>query len=113
MNVAVFDWPWSVIHWSSGFVIGVLLTVFLRKVKAGKFWSSGLGLLVLWELVEITLRYLDIHAHETVAPLKQAVASFAFAPESIANIIGDLAIGSAGLWYARRLKQRISRLVSR
>ncbi len=103
INAAVFDWPWSGIHWLSGFVIGVLLILFLKIIKPGRFWSLGFGLLLLWELVEITLRYLDVHAHEAIAPLKQTVGGFAFAPESTANIVGDLAIGSLGLVLGRRL----------
>lgn len=109
INVAVFDLPWSVIHFISGVTIGAILVGFVRLQPHRKFWSVGVGLLVLWELVEITLRYLDVHAHAVVAPLKQAVAGFAFAPETTLNIIGDLIIGSIGLmlgsWAIRQLQK--------
>ncbi len=107
INVAVFDWPWSLVHWVSGFTIGAILATFVWLRPPRRFWVSGVGLLVLWELTEMTLRYLDVHAHDAVAPLKQAVSGFAFAPESSANTIGDLIIGAVGLEFGRRLGRKL------
>lgn len=97
----MFDWPWSGIHWLSGFIIGVILVFSLNITRQRKFWSIGLGLLILWELLEITLRYFDVHAHQSIALLKQAMGGFAFAPETTVNSIGDLIIGSVGLLVGR------------
>ncbi|MBI2984994.1 MAG: hypothetical protein HYY50_05230 [Candidatus Kerfeldbacteria bacterium] len=109
VNEAVFDWPWSGIHSASGLFIGLLLVV-IWNPKAGRFWMIGVSLLVLWELAEITLRYLDVQAHEFVAPLKQAVGGFAFAPETPANVFGDLVIGFFGLMIGRAaIAQRSNR----
>lgn len=97
INEAVFDWPWSGIHLASGFFIGLTLAILIPKRRPGRFWFFGGGLLVLWEVVELTLQYLDLHAHDAIAPFKEVVGGFAFAPETVANLIGDLMIGSFGL----------------
>lgn len=103
VNIAMFDWPWSGIHFLAGLLIGLLLG-FVRGWRPTKrFWVIGLGALVLWELVERTLRFLNIHAHTFIAPLKASVASFAFGEETIANSLGDLMIGSLGLYIGRTL----------
>lgn len=109
INVAMFDWPWSGIHFMSGFLIGALLAVLINKQRPGRFWTFGEGLLVLWEIVEKTLRYLDAHAHEAIAPFKQAVAGFAFAPETVANTTGDLIIGSVGIATSLFLVKTLTR----
>ncbi len=101
INVAMFDWPWSGIHLASGLVIGTILATIAWSRPSRRFWITGVGLLVLWELVEITLRFLDAHAHAAIAPFKRSVAGFAFAPETALNILGDLVIGSVGLWIGR------------
>lgn len=101
VNVAMLDWPWSVIHGLSGLVIGVMMMTVWPTISRWRFFSVGFGLLVLWEIVEILLRFFDAHAHLAIAPLKQAVGGFAFAPETTLNIFGDLVIGSAGLVVSR------------
>lgn len=68
-----------------------------------------MGLLALWEIFEKTLQYLDVHAHQTIAPFKQAVGGFAFAPETAANTTGDLIIGAVGTLIGLILMRRIAR----
>lgn len=109
VNQAMFDWPWSVIHLTSGLLIGALLLALIDQRRPGRFWTVGAGLLVLWEIVEKTLQYLDVHAHQSIAPLKQAVGGFAFAPETIANTTGDLIIGTVGMLIGLILMRQIVR----
>lgn len=112
INVAMFDWPWSGIHFASGFLIGLVLAIILKRRQARPFWLIGVGVLGFWEIVERTLRYLDVHHHQAIAVFKASVAGFAFAPETVANTSGDLIIGALGLWIGRttiqvmRLKHR-------
>lgn len=98
VNQAAVDWPWSVIHVGSGVAIGLVLISVMRAPGYRQFWLAGMGLLILWELVEVSLRLLDMHAHEFIRPLKQAVHGFAFDQESPGNILGDLVVGGLGLW---------------
>jgi len=107
INVAMFDWPWSGIHFISGLLIGLALAIFFSKNLVRRFWLAGIGLLVLWELVEKSLGYFDQYHHQFIAPLKQAVSGFAFAPETIANTVGDLIIGSVGLWLGLVVVRKI------
>ena len=105
--MAVFDWPWSAIHFTSGTIIGAIL-FFSAKIRGSWTpWVIGFSLLALWECVEVTLFFLDVHAHETIAPLKRAVSGFGFAPETTTNIIGDLLIGVAGLWTGQRIGRKL------
>lgn len=128
INIAMFDWPWSGIHFLSGLVAGLVLSAvsFLHPRRSSslspirlevhgrgvgvedQFWTAGLTVLILWELTEITLRYLDGHAHQAIRPLKDAVGGFAFAPETHLNTLGDLVIGSIGLWLGRWVMSRRS-----
>ncbi|MEK7537343.1 MAG: hypothetical protein AAB619_00010 [Patescibacteria group bacterium] len=109
INQAMFDWPWSGIHLVSGLCIGALLAILVYQRRPGRFWTVGVGLLVLWEIVEKTLQYFDVHAHQAIAPLKQAVSGFAFAPETVANTTGDLIIGAVGTLIGLILMRRIAR----
>lgn len=108
INVAMFDWPWSIIHLMSGTLIGLLLALILRRPRPRTFWWVGVGLLVIWEKYEWLMHYLDVHHHTVIAAYKTAVDSFAFAPETWVNILGDLIIGSVGLaagrWVIRQLR---------
>ncbi len=106
LNQAALDWPWSFVHTLSGIAIGWILANTVRWRPTRTFWVSGIGLLVLWELVEVVLRLLDQHAHQAIAPLKHAVHSFAFAQESLTNSLGDLVVGTLGLWIGRQLTGR-------
>lgn len=108
INEAMFDWPWSAVHLLSGTLIGAGLSVIMRR-RARRYWVVGIGLLALWELFEGALRYLDVHAHEAVAPLKSAVLGWFFAHESPANVVGDLLIGSLGLLIGRALLRTVLR----
>ena len=101
VNEAMFDWPWSGIHFVSGLLIGLVLVTWPRTRFMKRFWFTGIGLLILWELFEFTLRTLDIYAHEAVAPLKQTMAGWFFAKENLVNVIGDIVIGVSGLWLSR------------
>lgn len=103
INVAMFDLPWSYVHLASGLTIGAILATIVWVRRPNRFWLNGMALLVIWEMTEMTLRYLDVHAHEAVAPLKQLVGGFAFGPESTANTTGDLIIGAVGLEIGRRM----------
>jgi hypothetical protein len=102
----MFDWPWSAVHLLSGILLGSGLSLIFRRWTARKFWLSGLVLIVAWELFEGMLRYLDANAHEAIAPFKRAVAGFAFAVESPANVSGDLLIGALGLALGRFVRFR-------
>ncbi len=104
INQAMFDWPWSVVHLLSGGLIGSVLALTFPRWSRRRFWSVGVALLIAWELLEVTLRYLDAHAHEAMAPFKAAVAGFAFAVESPLNILGDLIAGSVGLALGRTIR---------
>jgi len=99
INQAMFDWPWSGIHFVSGLLIGLALAILIKRANNKLFWIIGVGLLGAWELIEISLHYLDVHAHDFIAPLKESVAGFAFAPETVTNLIGDLLMGSVGLLF--------------
>ncbi|MBI5467393.1 MAG: hypothetical protein HY975_04250 [Candidatus Kerfeldbacteria bacterium] len=109
INVAMFDWPWSIIHLMSGTLIGLLLAVSFRLARRQTFWWTGIGLLAVWELYEWLMHYLDVHHHAVIAAYKTAVDSFAFAPETWVNITGDLIIGSVGLGFGRWIVRRIIR----
>lgn len=101
VNIAMFDWPWSGIHFLSGLCVGLMLGFVRGWRPTRRFWTIGILVLVIWELIERTLRFLDIHAHDTIAPFKASVASFAFGEETWANTIGDVIIGSVGLLFGR------------
>lgn len=99
----MFDWPWSGIHWASGLCIGAVLAILIKRRQTELFWSVGFGVLVLWEVVEKSSHYFDVHAHQAVAPLKLAVGGFAFAPETAINTLGDLIIGATGLFIGQQV----------
>lgn len=101
LNVAVFDWPWSGIHFMSGATIGLLGTWWSLTRPTRRFWSVGLSLLAVWEVYEATLRYLDTHHHQFIAGFKATVMEFAFGAESGWNVAGDLLIGIAGMALMR------------
>ena len=103
VNIAMFDWPWSGIHFTSGLLIGLMLGFVRGTRPPKKFWTIGIGLLVIWELIEFVLRWLDIHDPQAVSALKQSVAGFAFGRETPINSFGDLVIGSVGLLSGRWL----------
>jgi len=108
INRAVFDWPWSGIHFLSGVCIGALLALLGRGRKI--LAVVGIGLLIIWEAIERTLHFLDVYHHAFIAPLKNAVDGFAFAAEVPANIAGDIFIGTIGLfvgWFIiKKIRQR-------
>ncbi len=101
LNGAVFDWPWSTIHFGSGLALGIACGFFLRDRRRRSTLIFGVGLLVLWELTEIGLRTLAADAPGFTARIKPYVPAPFFGPfaahESWSNIIGDLTAGSVGL----------------
>lgn len=104
VNIAFLDLPWSAVHFISGLTTGAVLSTLAWLRSPKRFWLAGLAALVLWELVEMTLRYLDHNFHEAIAPFKWSVAGFAFAPESTLNTLSDLVIGAIGLAIGRRVR---------
>lgn len=101
LNEAMFDWPWSGIHFSSGLAIGVIGTWWGLLRPRRRFWWIGSGALTIWEVYEATLRYFDIHHHQFIAAYKASVMNFAFGAESWWNVAGDLMIGLVGMIVGR------------
>lgn len=109
VNIAMFDWPWSGIHFMSGLLIG-LITAWWSRTRVSKvFWSVSIGLLALWEVYERILHYLDVHHHQFIAGFKATVMNFAFAPETKLNTFGDLVIGTLGIFIGRAVIIAIQR----
>lgn len=104
LNQSVFDWPWSLIHLGSGLIIGWLVA------KPHLSWKRalliGVGLLILWELFEGWLRWLDLYHHGSVATIKNSLGGAFFDRESWGNIVGDIVVGTFGIIAARTLRQR-------
>ncbi len=101
INIAMFDWPWSGIHFMSGTLIGLIAAWWPPTRRRKVFWWLCIGILFLWEVYERTTQYLDVHHHEVIAGFKIAVNNFGFAPETKLNSFGDLVIGSVGLLVGR------------
>lgn len=108
-NVAMFDWPWSVIHFTSGTVIGLLGGWLFQAKPLVRFWIFGSGLLLLWEVYERAMHYLDLYHHQLVIGFKAGVMGFAFAPETWVNTTGDLVIGGVGMLLGRWMMLNILR----
>lgn len=106
INTAIVDAPWSLIHFISGFIIGTAVALLDRPRRWGRKVVTGVSVLVAWEAIEITLHQLDLHAPGAVTWLKAAVHGYFFAPESAANVTGDLVIGTLGLLMGVKLFHR-------
>ncbi len=106
----MYDWPWSGIHFTSGLIIGLILASRKTVSQPKWLWTIGVGLLAVWEVIERTLQYLDRNHHAFILPFKQAVAGFAFTPETNWNLLGDMTIGPLGIligWLIiRNLRRR-------
>ena len=100
-NIAMFDWPWSVVHFFAGVIIGVIFSL-QRSVGQRRALEWGFGLLALWELVEIFLR-LEKNSPTVGPTLHRIFTQNYFAAESTINSIGDLVIGSLGIIVGYRL----------
>lgn len=109
INIAMFDWPWSMIHFMSGALIGLVATWWTITRRSRVFWWLGPSLLVIWEIYERMMHYLDVHHHAAIAAFKTAVDNFAFAPETKLNTFGDLVIGTVGLLVGRSIVVYIRR----
>ena len=78
-----FDY-WSLVHFLSGFVIIILLMAFRLNQK----WLWLIGLLIIYELIEIGFLFFALHI---------------FKPESLKDQVTDLVVGSFGGWISYRL----------
>lgn len=83
---------WSIIHFSSGLIVGTVFVYLKRKLlylkKTKIFFIFGFVVLVFWELIEIILRILK-HTTGKGIPFSS--------PENYLNVFSDLIIGSIGL----------------
>lgn len=107
LNQSMFDWPWSVIHFASDLIIGAIFSLLLGRWRSSsRVWLSGFLLLVLWELFEMWLRYIDVHATEVANALRTFIPHSWFSIESWANSTGDLIIGGVGLFIGQAIFHR-------
>lgn len=113
VNIAMFDWPWSGIHFLSGLVIGVIFVLANRRRPWRSSILLGLFLLILWECFEGFLRYMDLNHHAGVLPLKTALDGAFFDIESWANLIGDIIIGMVGITLVRAAGSLINKKAGR
>ncbi|MBI4092827.1 MAG: hypothetical protein HY420_02780 [Candidatus Kerfeldbacteria bacterium] len=93
----MFDYPWSLIHAISGLIIGLLLKRLPPRKAVTSRLAFGVAILVLWEILEMLLRTINRSLPILASDLQRVVPRAFFAPESVANVAGDLIVGTAGL----------------
>lgn len=105
-NISFFDSYWALVHFIAGLLIGVTLLVLkLKEIK--KYIFIGSLILILWEVLEIYLRYLYMKGSAFISFLESFMPESFFLGESYINIISDLVLGSFGLLIVFGLKSKI------
>lgn len=100
MNKSFFDW-FALAHFMTGVLTGILLILlrfrydFLDNFK--NFILTGLIILLVWEVFEISLRYIKGGYRKLYKFLIRFLSKHIFSQESKVNIVGDIVIGMAGL----------------
>ncbi len=99
-NKAFIDW-FSLIHIGSGLLIGIVMK--LGYYKFGWFGETkvyiltGLLVIILWEIFEITLRYIKKYYRKTSKFLLKFLPGHVFLREGEINIFSDVIFGICGL----------------
>lgn len=107
INEGMFDFPWSVIHFVSGFLIALVFFSLhrgrLNLSQARWVYTYSFALLIGWELIELNLRIAEMFHPELSTQMKEWIYAGFFETEHWINILGDLLIGLAGIVSAHWL----------
>ena len=99
-NKAFIDW-YSVIHMGSGIFIGIGMKLLHYRygwfTETKTFILTGVLILILWEIFEITLRYIKRKDKQTYKWLLKFLPGHIFLREGGVNIISDIIFGTCGL----------------
>jgi len=104
------DSYWTAIHFGSGLLIGIALILYSRyqnkKIDPVTFGRNGFVLLLIWELFELSLRYMEKLELKLAEYLAIFLPRSFFEIESLINIASDLILGSIGLYLIYQYLQR-------
>lgn len=109
-NVSFFDSIWVFVHFGSGLLLGITLTLLFRLAKnpmsPRNYGRIGVTVLVLWEYFELFLRYAERYDAQLARWLATFLPPNFFEIESRTNIISDLCMGALGLTIIYWIEQR-------
>ncbi|MEK7158179.1 MAG: hypothetical protein AAB733_01210 [Patescibacteria group bacterium] len=118
-NYSIFDSIWVLVHISSGILVGGFIGLLSHAYQRFRHRATALQVLLLalmmWEIVEGTLRWLDIHQPQIARLLKSRLYDGFFEYEHPVNIVSDLVVGFLGgvMMYVFITKSRFGKTLRR
>ncbi len=97
----------SLNHLGSGLFIGILFFIFLKKkIKKNFYFIGGSILLIIWELFEISLRFLKKYYPLFLQKMSFIPSNWTL-KESYLNIVSDLIVGFIGLFIVYIISKKL------
>lgn len=102
-NQAFFDW-YSLRHFIFGFLTGILLVALRNKFGCLEnfktFILTGIILVFLWEVFEVSLRTIKYKLKRLYKFLNKFMPEYLFVQESKINVVSDILFGLVGILAA-------------